>query len=1193
MILLCLKSLVVPKISFLQKGNFMAERGGSSTVAGVEYQAWVAAEIMVDALFDEAMSVQLEGKADKDGKLIIIDDIIVYKSSDMKYFNCKHQAPGATSWTISELKKQKVLDQLQKQYLAKPNQSFLFITESPCPIMQEGFQRSSASSSIKDAGVRLGCYRKDWEDARKYMRLTEDEMIRFTRHVKYERKTIEDIRKNIYARVHRDFRNSKGIPVILKSFAQEVAKRGQTVNKTEIISYLEENGCYIKSFYITNHSSFDFTQYDKINRLLKFYLARLDTQKNVDKFLDGSGGYLVITGDPGSGKSAFAANLIRQKEKLDGNVVFHFIEPTRRDWKAIISSFIHQFQKKYGKQLRHTIIMPSEDFEDDQLIQVYREVLSLINNLMKKNKQKLLVVIDALDELVPLDNESPVKNLFEFIPSTPDFNHIFFLITTRQGNVFENFKLRMKDNIPEEFNLGHMTSPQIGELAVLHGIILKEKDIERIISVSDGNPLYLSVIFQQMRKDEDYNISLLPKDIMNFFKSDLINKYDIENNDLLKNLLAVMLVLKVPFSDYEFSQIFGITAKEIRSRALNHIACYLSRSQQRSYSFFHLKFAESLTDGENPIIDYDDIKSAHRKVIQWCEPFEKLDDSDSRFRYGIKHLPHHYWHLGEIDNFSGFLELLGRGNLQCEIACRSFLREMVTARSERDILVDYTFRKRFIKLFLYGNNFARYGLLNLSDDLSGFGYTQLKEELWDEIIANFSIGDDWFDEIMINTLSLKKQRLDISLKRIQALHKYTDTNKKRYLRRYYHIAGVIYCTVENSKEIFDSRKGLELLGNAMEILESTIPAELLSISYMDIKYAQYRLSHLKGAFLNDYAISLRRAGEIDVALDYYHRAINIYEFNIDQIQVPFLRNRLFRSIALTKHNLGHLMVLRGNYPKAVELFNDAILFRAKNRMRSAFLVTLEQILFMLYDLNLKSLSIFLRYLLHVLISENQLSRRTKISSYGYHFDYLLEICDLDQAQSVAENMESLRKEESSYANLFCVHRDNMKVSIAQQKEDMALTHLEAALAILSKHDEGNIMYKSGRNYFTFWGAAVKACLLNKQFDRAGSFLFEKIEPWFKEYDFKSLLPRFYELEALYKESRGDNDKANKLRALSNALIEEGQKTISQYKLPGEAMQYLDYLVEIKGDDNLSLMYKNVRERLAHGFVAPDEIACEL
>lgn len=225
----------------------MPEKGGSSTIAGVEYQAWVAAEIMADAILNESIAVQLEGKSDKDGNLISIDDVIKIQGNKKEYCNCKHQAPRATNWTLSQLKQQKVFDQLKEQYLKEPNQIFIFVTESPCPLIKEGFARVAASQNVEEAKARLEVYLKEWEEAKNYLNFSDADIFRFSKQVKYERKVAEDIGKNIYARLGRDFSNAKSLPVLLKSFAQEAAVRGETVSKDHIVQYLQAHGCYPKS----------------------------------------------------------------------------------------------------------------------------------------------------------------------------------------------------------------------------------------------------------------------------------------------------------------------------------------------------------------------------------------------------------------------------------------------------------------------------------------------------------------------------------------------------------------------------------------------------------------------------------------------------------------------------------------------------------------------------------------------------------------------------------------------------------------------------------------------------------------------------------------------------------------------------------------------------------------------------------
>ncbi len=932
---------------------------------------------------------------------------------------------------------------------------------------------------------------------------------------------------------------------------------------------------------------FDQTQYDIIDRLSKSYLERLDISDRVQRFLRGPGGCLVITGEPGGGKSTFAANLILSKTRADGNVAFHFIESTRRGWKRMIAALLYQLEEKFSPHLEQSMEISDESFEDEYIIQNYRMRLSAINKIMKSKNQSLLIVIDALDELISSPLDPSVKNLFEFIPSAPDFLHIHFIVTTRLGDVYDQFKYHMGVNLTDEFDIGHFGSSEISELCVLYGINLSHGDRERLLSVSGGNPLYLSVIFKEIMKDKTFDIGSLPRNIVYFFRSDLINKHNIEADTLLREFLAVMLILREQLSDVALSQILGLsTVKEFRKKILTRISSYLSCSTEMTYSFFHKKFAESLTETENPVIDQQDLFAAHQKVIGWCEPLETLPEEGKRFQYAFQYLPYHYWSIGASDGFSGFINLLGRGNMNCEIACRSFLREMITLRAQEELFYDNIFKNKVARFFLDGNAFARHCLFRMSDDLSGFGYEQFKRELWTEVISHFPNGSEWFDEIFVNTLSLSGDRLAIALRRINALVKVRSQEEKRYLRRYYHIAGVISCMHDASAEAFDRDKGLKFFMKAIQILEKMSPKDLLPSSCMDLSYAKYHLDHMKGALLNDYSISLRRVGEIDNALNYYRKTLAVYATTLSHVQNTFLKNRTMRSIALTQHNLGHLMMLRANYDDAMDLLSDAIDYRGKHRMMSGFLATLDQITYLFIDLDLYS-SRPLRYLGYAL--QPNVTHNGKIAKCSTYFNYLLAISDWGNAADVLKKLKSLRAEPSSdirsdHIELFKSCSDGLRLSVGMRADSEALSYVERCLSILHQHGEWKTFFVPGRTYFNFWEAVARGYLLNKEFDMAKDVIFNKIELWLNHYGFTGLLRRFYKLKSLYFEQIGDNEEAAKFLGMTDEVAEQRIKTIAKKKLSTEAIDYLDYLVESNTDPRLPSIYEEIRPRLAHGFV---------
>ena len=305
-----------------------------------------------------------------------------------------------------------------------------------------------------------------------------------------------------------------------------------------------------------------------------------------------------------------------------------------------------------------------------------------------------------------------------------DFAQIRYIITTRPGVIYGRFKEYLALTRLTEYCLPKMSFLDIKSLARMHGVGLSDETARKVHAISEGNPLYLSEILSLIRKDPKCDLEGLPGSVTAFFKRDLIRRYDASENEILRDALAVMTVLTSAPTAWQLGEVCGHTKREMKKKVLYRLSSYIMLSGEDTYSFFHQKFVESLRYGQDPILEEEDILSAHRKVIDWCEPLEKWEESDPRCVYGLDNLPHHYWQLGQKDRhngFKGFRGLLGRNNLRCEIACRIFLRNMISERSPQALMQDEPFFKCFKKLFLESNDAGRHALLRLNSDLGGFG----------------------------------------------------------------------------------------------------------------------------------------------------------------------------------------------------------------------------------------------------------------------------------------------------------------------------------------------------------------------------------------------------------------------------------------------------------------------------------------
>ena len=123
-------------------------------------------------------------------------------------------------------------------------------------------------------------------------------------------------------------------------------------------------------------SPFDGTQKDTIDKLLTVYLEREKPRAEVLSFFAGDEKCLIIVGNPGGGKSAFMASLIRDRQSLVSCFAYHLITDKRKDWKGIIASLLYQIGQSIDQELDYPIAIPNKGQDDETVVQLYREGLS-------------------------------------------------------------------------------------------------------------------------------------------------------------------------------------------------------------------------------------------------------------------------------------------------------------------------------------------------------------------------------------------------------------------------------------------------------------------------------------------------------------------------------------------------------------------------------------------------------------------------------------------------------------------------------------------------------------------------------------------------------------------------------------------------------------------------------------------------
>ncbi len=411
---------------------------------------------------------------------------------------------------------------------------------------------------------------------------------------------------------------------------------------------------------------FDPTQESKIDELSKIYLEREEVAAQIEQYLKNGEKCIYVFGEPGIGKSALSAYLIRKIRKEESrDVIFHFIGYSRKNWKDIVFALLEQIQMKFGSKLDYPIHLPDKTAElnDDRVRELYRQGLFSVSKVLENEKsrqKRLVIIIDALDELEKQSEKTEKNTCFQIVPCNIEWNSISFFVTSRSGDTRSDFLNYMGCKLPVVIELKRMDKAELEELAKLYKVSLNKQQKNRLLNISgktvfkltdqviaelkknrvpkeiisllqslknkeykteedflsalkeklgekaaeshkplilkfakqeqsEGNFLYVTEILKRLQEDKDYDLSELPSTIIGFFRKELTEKFRIKDNDLLKQILAIVKVFKIHPSDQHFIQIIGREKKKEIESCLDQISCYLTLmplSAQREKSVY-------------------------------------------------------------------------------------------------------------------------------------------------------------------------------------------------------------------------------------------------------------------------------------------------------------------------------------------------------------------------------------------------------------------------------------------------------------------------------------------------------------------------------------------------------------------------------------------------------------------------------
>lgn len=273
--------------------------------------------------------------------------------------------------------------------------------------------------------------------------------------------------------------------------------------------------------------------------------------RSIDRSLnlpDRSSGYIVIRGEPGIGKTALMAQLVKTRD-----YVHHFNISTQniRSHRVFLANVCSQLIVRYD--LEHNSLPPDATEDSGHLVKLLDEVAG------KTNSKPVVVLVDALDEAQDIGLPAEANRLF--LPSSlPE--GVFFVITTREehdsrlaADRIEEIYLRDGDPLNyadiQRYVTNFVRSSRQAMAACFEAWNVAEDEFVQIVTEkSQGNFMYLVYVLPEIRegklgKEFLANIRDLPAGLLAYYQRHWRIMRDIDTDRFEKYYEPVVCTLAV------------------------------------------------------------------------------------------------------------------------------------------------------------------------------------------------------------------------------------------------------------------------------------------------------------------------------------------------------------------------------------------------------------------------------------------------------------------------------------------------------------------------------------------------------------------------------------------------------------------------------------------------------------------------
>lgn len=332
----------------------------------------------------------------------------------------------------------------------------------------------------------------------------------------------------------------------------------------------------------------------------EIFLSQSDKVDNLLSCVNDSN-KILLTGEPGSGKSYLINELINKMQKLNMKYCHHYFFVGNADQFAenrinkniVIANLLNEIYANFP------------ELNNDSLHKL-GATIEILNAAISKIEERFYVVIDGIDHAYRNYYRSPVQNeIMEVLSSIITTDYVKILFVSQPIENLNNM-IGAKEIFIQSWN-----QQEIKEFLPKFGLVLNEESLNKIVDISNGNPLYLTYILNAL-KQGNFLIDELPKYTNNIsdYYSYLITK--INDNELFE------LIATIPFL-FERNEIVEISNRgKFALSKLNELIPILHYDKLRGgYKVYHESLKRFIYDFCNE--QQIDLKEVKIKILNWLK----------------------------------------------------------------------------------------------------------------------------------------------------------------------------------------------------------------------------------------------------------------------------------------------------------------------------------------------------------------------------------------------------------------------------------------------------------------------------------------------------------------------------------------------------------------------------------------------